>query len=222
MHILDEANEVCRAAEASLRGLMQRAIEAGEYRHLPALARMAEQMSTLSARMAHPAADLTRPSKGGEAGRSGQPHSRRGRAAATSTRAKMTTRTVTVVKPAGHGYPKFLRDGETLIKIGWSKNSRTEYEHRAPRRVVDSFLKAVLGITEPGKVFTVESLLPLPDPTDATAIPGYQVYLVLAWFRTEGFLQQHGRDGYSLFPTINLEKTIDERWAALPFRKGDN
>ena len=105
-------------------------------------------------------------------------------------------------------------------RFGWSKNSKSEYEHRAPQRVVDALLKAVLSAGNAGKVFTVEDILPLPDPTDSTAIPGYQIYLALAWFRTEGLLQQHGREGYSLFTTIiDLEKTVKERWLALPDRK---
>jgi hypothetical protein len=105
------------------------------------------------------------------------------------------------------------------VKIGWSKTSRTEYEHRAQKRVVDAVLKAVVSAGQKSQVFTVESLLPITDTADGTEIPAYQVYLALAWLRTEGFVNQHGREGYSLLVTANIEKTVEDRWTALPDKK---
>lgn len=219
MNIGEEANEVCKKAEVALRLLMQKAIESGEYRYLPILARMAEQLNALSGRIAQPSGDPAAMISVAEKIPSGQKSTRLKKTRVKAYSNKKGQIRKSLIQPAGLGYPKFRREGETLIKIGWSKNTKSEYEHRAPRRVVDALLKGVLTAGGAGKVFTVENLLPLPDPTDATAIPGYQVYLVLAWFRTEGLLQQHGREGYSLFTTIDLEKTIEERWLALPNRK---
>ena len=33
-------------------------------------------------------------------------------------------------------YPRFQRDGDRLVKVGWSKKDGAEYEHRAPRETV--------------------------------------------------------------------------------------
>ena len=219
MNIGEEANEVCKKAEIALRFLMQKAIESGEYRYLPTLARMAEQLNALSARIAQPNAEPAALISAAEKIPAGEKLTRHHGTNVKTRSNKKRPAGKPMAQPVGISYPKFRREGETLVKIGWSKNSKSQYEHRAPRRVVDALLKAVLAAGGAGKLFTVEGILPLPDPTDATEIPGYQVYLALAWFRTEGLLQQHGREGYSLFTTTNLEKTVEERWLALPDRK---
>ena len=216
MNIAEEANDICARAESALRVLMQKAIETGEYRHLPNLARMAEQLNALGERMTQPIAEPTpvnmpveKASKKSKAQkrRSGKNHSRdigkqQGKKPA--------------LQPSGHGYPKFQREDDWIIKIGWSKNLKSEYQHRAPKKVVDALVKSVLNAGANEKVFSVDELMPIADPEDGTAIPGYQVYIALAWLRTEGLLQQHGREGYSLFAPINMVETVEKRWSAIP------
>lgn len=214
MGIENEAVEVCREAERALRALMRRAVGAGEYRHLPLLARMAEQLSVLVARAEQSSRERSQLSVVAE-GRAGTGARVDARLVATGEVALRTSRKT---------YPRFEREGDNMVKIGWSKTARTEYEHRAPRRAVDAMLHAIVGAGAPGVVFTVERLLPVLDPYDRSEIPGYQVYLALAWFRTEGIVEQHGREGYSLSLTSNIEQTVDERWSALLDRgqsKGD-
>src|SRR4051812_48613106 len=47
------------------------------------------------------------------------------------------------IPPTGNGsgteksYPRFKRQDDTLIKVGWSKSDRTTYEHRSPRSVLN-------------------------------------------------------------------------------------
>lgn len=216
MNINEEAIEVCRSAEKALRSLMEKAIEAREYRVLPTLARIAEQLSALGTRINQPLPESPPSAESTERSR----FSRKSHKHAPPVRDKFRLLKASLpdrktMRPAGAGYPRFEREADNLIKVGWSKTSRTEYEHRAPRRIVDALLKAILVRGENGAVFTVENILPVPDPIDGTGIPGYQVYLALAWLRTEGLLQQHGREGYSLFLTSNLERTVGERWEAL-------
>ena len=216
MSITEEANEICAKAESALRVLMQKAIETGEYRNLPNLARMAEQLNSLGGRMPQPAAEptlfsalaqkVTKKSK-----------TKKRRSGKTKSRLTESHQSKKPALPqAGYGYPKFRREDDWLIKIGWSKNEKSEYQHRAPKRVVDALLKSVLNAGASEKVFSVDDLLPIADPEDGTAIPGYQVYIALAWFRTEGLLQQHGREGYSLFASIDMNETVEKRWLALP------
>ena len=216
MNIVEEAASVCSAAEKSLRELMQKAIAAAEYRHLPTLARMAEQLATLATRASQTAE--TTPDAGPAAETVQKPASRRGRGKARSTVAGIRRKAVAQprVRSSKAGYPRFLRTDDTLIKVGWSKKSRSEYEHRAPRHAVDAVMNGVARAGEKGAIFTVEALLPVRDPRDDTDVPSYQVYLAIAWLRTEGVLRQHGRDGYSLLVGENHEKTVEERWSALP------
>ena len=216
MTTIEEAAAICSNAEKALRQLMQTAITSGEYRHLPALARMAEQISQLAVRASltveqSPLAMETEslPSRG----RQIRKCLKSGAHISAQRRSNLPKPSV---RSAKIGYPKFRRDGDEIVKIGWSKKSRTEYEHRAQKRVVDAVIKAVDSVGQKNKVFTVESLLPIKDAADGTEIPAYQVYLALAWFRTEGLVNQQGREGYSLLVTANIEKTVEDRWTALP------
>jgi hypothetical protein len=222
MNIGEEAIEVCRTAERALRSLMQKAIEAREYRYLPTLARMAEQLSALGTRINPPPTDFQSTDVNAVRKRVIGKSAKYSLVATGKVRyAKQGHHDKPVLPIRGSGYPRFEREDEILIKIGWSKTSRIEYEHRAPRRIVDALLKAIQTAGNGGAVFTVESILPLRDPTDETEVSGYQVYLALAWFRIEGLLQQHGREGYSLLLTSNLEQTVEERWKALFDRRSN-
>lgn len=221
MNTTEEAATICSNAEKALRELMQRAIAIGEYRHLPTLARMAEQINQLSARVNQtievppPTPDFAPSPSDRRSGR----HRLKARRHVASD--KHGSRRTPGVGSAKNGYPRFRRDEDNLVKIGWSKTSKAEYEHRAPKCVVNALLKAVLKAGQKSPIFTVEALLPLVDTGNGTEIPAYQVYLALAWLRTEGLVHQHGREGYSLLVTSNLEKTVEERWNALPDKPAD-
>jgi len=123
--------------------------------------------------------------------------------------------------PAKGDYPRFFRRGDNLIKIGWSKKEKAEYEHKAPRRVVDALTGAITRRSGNGKLFTVEDLLPLKDPQDGGEMPGYQVYVALAWFKSTGLVKQHGRQGYSLKRGWSMETALNA-WELLKAQSGAN
>jgi hypothetical protein len=60
------------------------------------------------------------------------------------------------------------------VKIGWSKNEREKYEHKALRRVVDAFAAAITRRAANGRLFTSDDLMPLKDPDTGEEIPGHQ------------------------------------------------
>lgn len=112
-------------------------------------------------------------------------------------------------------YPIFFRHGSELIKVGWSKKYRTEYNHRAPKEVINTLAKLVQEIGGKGKVFTGDRLLPMKNNNNGTW-PDYQVYLSLAWLKELGLLEQRGRrGGYKIAPQKNIEATIDSGWLQL-------
>ncbi len=115
-------------------------------------------------------------------------------------------------------YPKFLRDGDYLVKVGWSKSAKAPYEHRSPRRVLTLLLHAVQHAGRDGRRFTMDDVLPLKDAEDGTDIPTYQAYLCLAWLRVEQLIVQHGRQGYSLPSPAELDRQASERLQRLPQR----
>ena len=95
-------------------------------------------------------------------------------------------------------YPHFFREGETLVKVAWSKSQRSEYEHKAPRKVISLLVEALAKAGPKAKRFTMDKLLPLRDGGGGAEVPEYQVYVGLAWLRDQRLVEQHGRSGYSI------------------------
>jgi hypothetical protein len=117
------------------------------------------------------------------------------------------------------GYPRFEREGDKLVKIGWSKKSREEYEHRAPRDAVVAFAQHLGESVSDGQVFAVEDLMPVRAVNGDDEIPAYQVYLTLKWLQDIGAVEKQGRDGYVLRNRALSEGGLDEYWGGLPERK---
>jgi hypothetical protein len=204
MNTLFEAAAIIKAAETSLRDLMQKALAAGDYRDLPALARMGEQLSGMTTRIGAP--DNPQPE-------SLAPH---GGALHASSNRQLAPKKV----KAGNKkeYPRFKREGDRLVKIGWSKSDKAEYQHRTPSSVGRGLLVAVSNLAKTKELFSVEDILPLTEGSDKTEIPPHQVYLALAWLKAEGIVLPKGREGYSLLVTEDPETLFRERWKALPTR----
>jgi len=120
--------------------------------------------------------------------------------------------------PAKGQYPKFFRQGDQLVKIGWSRTTKGEYEHKASRRVVDALTAAIAKRSRNGKLFTVENLLPLKDLQDHSEIPSYQAYVALAWLKLGGIVKQHGRRGYSIRNSTRFSEAAVASWQQLPER----
>jgi hypothetical protein len=110
------------------------------------------------------------------------------------------------------GYPRFVRKGDALIKIGWSKRSKEEYQHKAPRKVVAMLIDRIASAGANGGLVTAQDFVPLVDPADKSPVPDYQTYLCLAWLRENGLLNQHGRQGYTVADPQSFERNVAEAW----------
>jgi len=116
-------------------------------------------------------------------------------------------------------YPKFLREGNALLKLGWSKKGRSEYEHRAPREAVMAVAERITEVASRQHRFTVEDLGEVRVARGEQPISGCQVYLCIAWFRRAGLVVQHGRRGYSLpGAAAGLPAKVWSTWNELPER----
>jgi hypothetical protein len=113
-------------------------------------------------------------------------------------------------------YPRFVREGDNLVKIGWSKSQRAEYEHKSPKRLLAVLCESLTSAN--GKRIAMNKVLPLKDPMTGSAFPDYQSYVCLAWLKSAGLVTQHGRQGYSLPKGIELEKSVENLWANLATR----
>ncbi len=194
------ALQILAKTEAELRQLIQQALAEGRYGDVAEIARIADAVARLVARdeAITPKDPLSSPVR--NVGPSPVPSipERRGR----SSRA----------------FPRFERDGDKLVKIAWSKKDRAEYEHKAPRQVVDVLIDAIKSRKGEGAKFEAPDVLPLREPATRKEIPSYQSYLALAWLRHEGVVIKRGRDGYSLKHTAASPERLTELWEALPSR----
>ena len=104
-------------------------------------------------------------------------------------------------------YPAFVRDEDRLVKIGWSKKSKDEYEHRIPKDAVMGLLGRLNEVVDPKKIFDIDSLFPVRD-SNGEEVPAYQVYAVIAWLRHISVIEKKGRDGY----LISDKSTLGEKY----------
>jgi hypothetical protein len=207
MSTIQEALAVVRTAEEQLRNLMQVALKQKDYEAVGGLARIANDLSDVALRIGEPSGAIMTASS----------------TTATSTAPKLKKPRAqrskkTPAKGAGSKYPQFARDGERLVKVGWSKKRREEYEHRAPKGAVVALARHLASTIPAGNVFAIEDIAPVEDGA-GNEIPSYQIYLTLAWFRGAGVVEKKGRDGHSLIEGSLSNGAIDALWAALPLRE---
>jgi hypothetical protein len=243
MTTLSRGAEVIRQAERGIRALLAEAASSAEYDELLVLADWVKQLRELLAGSGFgPSQDqLGPPPSSAVAGRDGPENtgaampvqsadsgagkvSSHAGSRAGSGRAPRAQRRKGMSKGAKRTgsrvseYPKFLRDGENLVKIGWSKKDKSPYEHRAPKRVVDLLVETLVRAGRDGRRFTTDDILPLHDPDEGAEIPSYQGYLCLAWLRREKKIEQHGRKGYSLLNAERLPTLVAECWDGMSRR----
>jgi hypothetical protein len=192
-----EAAEILVHAEAQLRALIQRELDAQRYSELGHLASLADSVAKLARQREQLVPEP----------------------APTDSRKKSIRMGARVAgrKSMSRGiYPKYARDGDRLVKIGWSKKNKTTYEHRAPRETVLMVARYLSGKTDVGKTFSIDNLLPIPDEISGGEVPAYQVYLALGWMRAIGLVKKEGRDGYSIQDQGLKNGAIGQLWKDLP------
>ena len=132
------------------------------------------------------------------------------------TSARQLPRTVANRRDSKKAYPRFFRQGDQLVKVGWSKREKREYQHRAPQMVLTVLASTLTKLGVDGRVFSTDRVVPLKDSSDNADIPTYQVYVCLALLRQVGLLDQHGRRGYSIPDIKEFAQAIESAWRQLP------
>jgi hypothetical protein len=215
MDAIEQAVEALRQCEAALRGILAGAVQSGDYDSVLRVTQMATQLRRLLGLVA-----------GASTGEP-EPHAMPGREARHRS---SSTRNVSQAGPgdpspdkakprrrAGRAdYPVFAKSGADLVKVGWSKRSRTEYQQRTSLRTVKQIVAALVEIAHNSDRVRLEQVLPTLARLGELTIPTYQAYVVLAWLRSEGLVKQLGRQGYSVPDTPSMMARLDERWQALP------
>lgn len=142
-------------------------------------------------------------------------------AAAIRPRAVRSTRKVPHKKRRRRGYPRFYKDDERLVKVGWSPKKQKSYEHRASKSAVFAVLDGIRSRLEKRRTFKVEDVGALPCDPDASDLPQYVVYLVVAWLEHQRLLAKHGRNGYSLHGRVLSQRSNDQLWESIPINPSD-
>ncbi len=171
------ATGILDQVEKNLRGLLREAVDGAPYEDILWLTRLAEQVHRLI-----PAP--RRPEAAADAGRPGGTPRVAARASAGARRAS--------------GYPKFEVRGNLLVKTGWSKKKRKEYVHKAPLAVLDAVRARIADVAKDKPTFTMEDVLPVPNPDGNGEVPSYQAYLCLAYLVNDLSVAKAGNDGYHL------------------------
>lgn len=200
------AFRVLDTCERGLRDLLAKAAAKGDYSEVIQLTSWAKVVRSLADdAQADPASVAAAPTG---------KHALSGTSAETKSRRLIRTASNRGKSHKPEGYPKFFRNEDELVKIGWSKREREEYQHKAPYKVLNLLVRKLATVSAGGRMFAADDILPLT--TDhGTEIPNYQGYLCLAWLRGEGLIESQGRQGYTISNTENLLKVVEERWQAL-------
>lgn len=213
MNIFDRASTTLQRCEHELRDLGALALKEGNYDAARRIAELAESLADSCVRVGMPESSTMtqqppKPTSGATAA---------AKESSASEAGKKTT--VRRKRAAAGSYPQFRRRGEKLVKVGWSKKNRQEYEHNAPWPVVHAFAVHLRTHIRSGRIFNIESLLPAPDPDGHGELPTYQIYLALAWLRSIGLVEKRSRDGYVANRKELIDETIAAHWAAIPANK---
>jgi hypothetical protein len=197
-----EAIGLLEDCERGLRKLVAETASSGDYANVHKIANLARAVAALAAEGRETPKDAGLPLLAAAALMPASAVARKSRAAADA-------------------YPKFFRRGNELVKVGWSKKDRKEYNHRAPRAAVDAAAAAVRQVGAKGKMFNGDALIPLKDAGDNAAIPDYQAYVALAWLKQLGVIEQHGkRGGYTLVMEMQIDSKITAAWPELAEWRG--
>ncbi|GAB4143030.1 MAG: hypothetical protein Tsb009_13880 [Planctomycetaceae bacterium] len=193
-----------KQAEDGLRSLMEKALAEQRYADVSEVAPLADGLANLIAGVQGVTRTINREStkradNGSTASRSSESQSRG------------------VASPKPSDYPQFRRDGDKLVKLGWSKKNREVYEHRAPYNVVVAFHQTVAANVTPRTPFSMDDILPI-QTDEGDEIPSYQAYMALAWLREQKVIESMGRDGYALVNTDFDDSQLLAAWNEIPTR----
>lgn len=201
MELIAKGKALVSECEGAVRLLMEEALANRLYNDIPSLAALAAGLSELVSGRGVGSAHV---------GDGAAPPSHREPSEHSDVQSS-------AARPRKDTYPRFERHTDRLVKIGWSKKDRQEYEHRAPIAAVRAVFATLLTSANKRGYIHLDRVLPIEH--EGTEIPSYQAYLVLAWLRDLGVVDKHGNDGYKLDRKKISERDIDDLLGETPERE---
>lgn len=198
---MDQALKCVAKCEADIRALIEQALDARQYEQIPALANLAAAVAGLvAAEKSEPSLTYNlSPDMSSDA--------------VTPSVANAPPPIIAVSRriPKSNKYPKFERTRDRLVKIGWSKKDRSEYEHKVPYDIAGVVLSALSAKLNEVEYLKMDDLIPLDDKS-GQEIPSYQTYLVIAWLRDIGVVEKQGNDGYHFADMERTRLDLESLW----------
>ncbi len=198
---MERGTELVRRLEQDLRGLVSEAASTGDYESVMALTSWARSVASLVAGPHHLGTAASNESQNAHAF-----SGKRSRTKKASTPKR---------KPTKGEYPRFLRRGDVLVKVGWSRRANAEYEHKVSENIVMLIARAIAKAGLNGELAPTEKFLSAVTSEGDVEVPEYQVYVVLAWLRSFGLVAQHGRQGYTIRQPNELTTQVKVYWERL-------
>jgi hypothetical protein len=202
---LEQAALILQQTERSLRSLIETALSEQRYSEVAAIATIVDAVAKLQGQQTADDKATEKPGMTNVA--LSRVHGNRPKAATATGRERRAAKAAE--------YPRFERDGDKLVKLGWSKRDERIYEHRAPREVVFLVSTAISGKVKPKTVFTMDHVLPIKDAR-GQEVPSYQAYLALGWLRSLGIINRKGKEGYTLTNGTLDGPTLQRLWTSIP------
>ena len=213
-----QARNILDSAESSLNDLVHSALRQKRYEEVALVAEALSKVTEVRARLQF--AEHDRGSSGETLFEPGSDVSPCGETLTSSpsvwssSRAEATGGSGPVAKVKAAKYPRFLRDGTRLIKVGWSKKKKGEYLHRVPKEVVFTVVEHLERNVRAESLFEIENLCPILTDS-GEEVPSYQIYVIVAWLRQAGVIEKKGRDGYIVHNTSRIKGDFNEHWDSI-------
>jgi hypothetical protein len=224
MHFLELALAEARAAQERIQGILKEAVQAQAYPEVAKIASLAELLATalgpereiIAASDTGPQEHVTTDDESARSPRNSG-ITRRGKPSIPRRTPGKVTRAAAPgpsrgPQPLPDGYPRFEREADRLIKVGWSSRDRRGYEHRASKSVVFRFAERLSS--QSASPFSMDQVLPITDERGAE-LPSYQAYLAVAWLRSVGAVRKVGKEGYSVDPALVAPQALERFWLTL-------
>lgn len=197
MDKISEAKSALASAESRIRELIESAAREGRYSDVAELAAMARGLQKIGGMNGSTAPDVTPLA--------------RAVSKVTATLEAADGKPKQPAKRDAKEFPRFERQGDRLVKLGWSKRDKTIYEHKAPKEVAKAVCLKLAELSDKG-VFRMEDNFPM-RLADESEVPSYQAYLVLAWLRDMGSVTKDGKDGYRWTVDAFGETDFEAAWS---------
>ncbi|MEM6256839.1 MAG: hypothetical protein AAGI37_00835 [Planctomycetota bacterium] len=204
-------HQILSACEAELQRLATEAMADGDYDSARRGLELAEKVAGLYQEPESSAGQTQARKKTNVRGTIQQPER-----SSTPKNHKSSGKRIAAKSSKSKAYPRFAKDGDKLVKIGWSKQTREEYEHKAPLLAVEAFSAHLRIHSKEGRIFKIDDIMPVADPNSEGELPSYLIYMALGWLRSIDAVSKHGRSGYSAKTNAISKKALSQAWDQLP------